>query len=421
VHFIEERCAEIYGAENVTSAARERQESVSGCVVCVKCPEEEENEDDSGKETNEVKVIKLIEKMQKNEPHGFSMCSRIYARDERANEDQAVEFHGDGVEWRTIFEKVKERWCSNSNSNSSSSSSRNDNNQEDEKQKEIRTVRIRCFPKEMEVEAYRTLDALIEEASGEGTAYGLTGPGKGVSARECDVALDAVLIRGRLHVSTWKITKRLDQWINQALNDAESRRKDIRPLCRAFFKMEEAILRFRLSEFITSASMVVDVGCAPGGWIQALGDEMKRNTNKTGDDSGIIFAVDPARLGFKPPKTVEPPTNLIHLQKKIEESIDDIREKLDGKKLSLVACDGNSSPLSVYRWVEPLLSMVDETKGALVLTMKNFVAGKRAFYEASEELAQKLKSEHQFEETHLVPLFSNSTEEMTLVAFRKKR
>jgi len=412
-----ERCAEIYGAENVTSAARERQESVSGCVVCVKCPEEEENEDDSGKETNEVKVIKLIEKMQKNEPHGFSMCSRIYARDERANEDQAVEFHGDGVEWRTIFEKVKERWCSNSNS----SISRNNNNQEDEKQKEIRTVRIRCFPKEMEVEAYRTLDALIEEASGEGTAYGLTGPGKGVSARECDVALDAVLIRGRLHVSTWKITKRLDQWINQALNDAESRRKDIRPLCRAFFKMEEAILRFRLSEFITSASMVVDVGCAPGGWIQALGDEMKRNTNKTGDDSGIIFAVDPARLGFKPPKTVEPPTNLIHLQKKIEESIDDIREKLDGKKLSLVACDGNSSPLSVYRWVEPLLSMVDETKGALVLTMKNFVAGKRAFYEASEELAQKLKSEHQFEETHLVPLFSNSTEEMTLVAFRKKR
>jgi 23S rRNA U2552 (ribose-2'-O)-methylase RlmE/FtsJ len=272
----------------------------------------------------------------------------------------------------------------------------------------------------MEIEAYKALDRLIEEAIGDDDVYGLTGPGKGISARECDVALDAMLIRGRLHVSSWRITKELDQSINQALIDAENRRKDIRPLCRAFFKMEEAILRFRLSEFITSASMVVDVGCAPGGWIQALGDEMKRNS-ETGDDSGIIFAVDPARLGFKPPKTVEPPVNLVHLQKKIEESIDDIHDKLNGEKLSLVACDGNSSPMAVYRWVAPLLSMVDETKGALVLTMKNFVAGKRVFYEAIEELAQKLKSEHQFEETHLVPLFSNSTEEMTLVAFRKKR
>ena len=192
-----------------------------------------------------------------------------------------------------------------------------------------------------------------------------------------------MLIRGRLHVSSWRITKELDQSINQALIDAENRRKDIRPLCRAFFKMEEAILRFRLSEFITSASMVVDVGCAPGGWIQALGDKMKRNS-ETGDDSGIIFAVDPARLGFKPPKTVEPPVNLVHLQKKIEESIDDIHDKLNGEKLSLVACDGNSSPMAVYRWVAPLLSMVDETKGALVLTMKNFVAGKRVFYEAAK-------------------------------------
>ncbi|CAL6386834.1 unnamed protein product [Bathycoccus prasinos] len=411
-----ERCAEIYGAENVTSAARERQESVSGCVVCVSCGDDDSSEKEEA--NNEAKVIKLIEKMKRNEPHGLSMCSRIYARDERTNEDQVVDFHGDGVEWRRILERVKERWYSNREEEE-------EENQEGENngkrmKKKIRTVRIRCFPKEMEIEAYKALDRLIEEAIGDDDVYGLTGPGKGISARECDVALDAMLIRGRLHVSSWRITKELDQSINQALIDAENRRKDIRPLCRAFFKMEEAILRFRLSEFITSASMVVDVGCAPGGWIQALGDEMKRNS-ETGDDSGIIFAVDPARLGFKPPKTVEPPVNLVHLQKKIEESIDDIHDKLNGKKLSLVACDGNSSPMAVYRWVAPLLSMVDETNGALVLTMKNFVAGKRVFYEASEELAQKLKSEHQFEETHLVPLFSNSTEEMTLVAFRKKR
>ena len=384
--------------------------------MCVSCGDDDSSEKEEA--NNEAKVIKLIEKMKRNEPHGLSMCSRIYARDERTNEDQVVDFHGDGVEWRRILERVKERWYSNREEEE-------EENQEGENngkrmKKKIRTVRIRCFPKEMEIEAYKALDRLIEEAIGDDDVYGLTGPGKGISARECDVALDAMLIRGRLHVSSWRITKELDQSINQALIDAENRRKDIRPLCRAFFKMEEAILRFRLSEFITSASMVVDVGCAPGGWIQALGDTMKRNS-ETGDDSGIIFAVDPARLGFKPPKTVEPPVNLVHLQKKIEESIDDIHDKLNGKKLSLVACDGNSSPMAVYRWVAPLLSMVDETKGALVLTMKNFVAGKRVFYEASEELAQKLKSEHQFEETHLVPLFSNSTEEMTLVAFRKKR
>ena len=361
--------------------------------MCVRCDR---------KGDNDTAVMNAVEKMKINEPHGLAMCSRIYARDETANEDQTVDFHGDGVEWRGIFEKIKERWYRGKD------------------EKKIRTVRIRCFPKELEVGAYKSLDELIEEAQGKDKDYGLTGPGKGVSARECDVALDAVLIRGRLHVSSWKITKELDRSINQSLIDAENRRKDIRPLCRAFFKMEEAILRFQLSEFITSESMVVDVGCAPGGWIQALGDEMKKNTIH-GNDEGIIFAVDPARLGFKPPKTVEPPANLFHLQKKIEESIDDIREKLKGKKLSLVACDGNSTPNAVYDWVAPLLSMVDETKCALVLTMKNFASGKRIFYEASEELAQKLKSEHRFEETHLVPLFSNSTEEMTLVAFRKRR
>ena len=91
-----ERCAEIYGAENVTSAARERQESVSGCVVCVSCGDDDSSEKEEA--NNEAKVIKLIEKMKRNEPHGFSMCSRIYARDERTNEDQVVDFHGDGVE-----------------------------------------------------------------------------------------------------------------------------------------------------------------------------------------------------------------------------------------------------------------------------------------------------------------------------------
>ena len=143
---------------------------------------------------------------------------------------------------------MKERWYSNREEEE-------EENQEGENNgkrmnKKIRTVRIRCFPKEMEIEAYKALDGLIEEAIGD-DVYGLTGPGKGISARECDVALDAMLIRGRLHVSSWRITKELDQSINQALIDAENRRKDIRPLCRAFFKMEEAILRFRLSEFIT--------------------------------------------------------------------------------------------------------------------------------------------------------------------------
>ena len=195
--------------------------------MCVSCGDDDSSEKEEA--NNEAKVIKLIEKMKRNEPHGLSMCSRIYARDERTNEDQVVDFHGDGVEWRRILERVKERWYSNREEEE-------EENQEGENngkrmKKKIRTVRIRCFPKEMEIEAYKALDRLIEEAIGDDDVYGLTGPGKGISARECDVALDAMLIRGRLHVSSWRITKELDQSINQALIDAENRRKDIRPLC----------------------------------------------------------------------------------------------------------------------------------------------------------------------------------------------
>ena len=79
--------------------------------MCVSCGDDDSSEKEEA--NNEAKVIKLIEKMKRNEPHGLSMCSRIYARDERTNEDQVVDFHGDGVEWRRILERVKERWYSN--------------------------------------------------------------------------------------------------------------------------------------------------------------------------------------------------------------------------------------------------------------------------------------------------------------------
>ena len=186
------------------------------------------------------------------------MCSRIYARDERTKEDQVVDFHGDGVEWRRILERVKERWYSNREEEEEENQEKENNGKR--MKKKIRTVRIRCFPKEMEIEAYKALDRLIEEAIGDDDVYGLTGPGKGISARECDVALDAMLIRGRLHVSSWRITKELDQSINQALIDAENRRKDIHRCAERSSRWKKRFLRFRLSEFITSASMVVDVG-----------------------------------------------------------------------------------------------------------------------------------------------------------------
>ena len=63
--------------------------------MCVRC---------DGKGDNDTAVMNAVEKMKINEPHGLAMCSRIYARDETANEDQTVDFHGYGVEWRRIFE-----------------------------------------------------------------------------------------------------------------------------------------------------------------------------------------------------------------------------------------------------------------------------------------------------------------------------
>ena len=389
-----ERMRAIFGEAKVTVCARESLESVCGCVIGL----------DWDCCLDAVRIMKELE------PHGLAMCSRIYKRCEESNMDQTlVDKNRCEIDWRKILMITEERFCRGEGDSSTAI---------------IKTVRFRCFPKELEKSAYATLDELIAEDLN----FGLTGPGKGICARKCDLAIDCLLIQGRLHVSSWDITADLDLALNQSLIDAEERRKAVRPLCRAFFKMEEAISRFDLGKFITSCSMVVDVGCAPGGWIQAFGNEMNKNknggeklslNNKYNDD-GIIFAVDPAKLGFSPPKTVEAPKQLVHLQKKIEDSVLDIEKMLNGRKLGVVACDGNSSPLAVYRWVSPLFPLVDEENGVLVLTMKNFVAGKRAFYEASAEVAEKIRNDG-FEEAILEPLFANSTEEMTLVAFRKKR
>ena len=82
-------------------------------------------------------------------------------------------FTAAGAEWRRILERVKERWYSNREEEKEENQEGKNNGKR--MKKKIRTVRIRCFPKEMEIEAYKALDRLIEEAIGDDDVYGLTG------------------------------------------------------------------------------------------------------------------------------------------------------------------------------------------------------------------------------------------------------
>jgi len=146
------------------------------------------------------------------------------------------------------------------------------------------------------------------------TGGGKTGTNKsGRGERELRVKVKTA--KGRKLSST--------RWLERQLNDPyvlRARREGFRG--RAAFKLVELDDRFR---FLVSGARVVDLGCAPGGWLQVAVDRVNALGAKQGKKQGFILGVDL--------QEVEPLAGAeVHLLDFLEDGADDkVKEWLGGK------------------------------------------------------------------------------------------
>ncbi len=87
-------------------------------------------------------------------------------------------------------------------------------------------------------------------------------------------------------------------------------------ICRAYYKIEELFDRFVDLETVYSIKSMnpvsIDVGAAPGGWVQYLAEFSK-----------LVYAIDPAELDA----TVSTLSNVVHLSCKAEEAVHMLAER----------------------------------------------------------------------------------------------
>ncbi|MCM2562273.1 RlmE family RNA methyltransferase [Lutimaribacter sp. EGI FJ00015] len=140
--------------------------------------------------------------------------------------------------------------------------------------------------------------------------------GKNTSGRgQRDLKVKVKTARGRKLSST--------RWLQRQLNDpyvARARKEGYRG--RAAFKIMELDDKFR---FLVPGARVVDLGCAPGGWIQVAVPRINALGEKKGKAQGRIIGVDL--------QEVEPIAGAeIHQLDFLDEGADDkVKEWLDGK------------------------------------------------------------------------------------------
>ena len=107
--------------------------------------------------------------------------------------------------------------------------------------------------------------------------------GKNTSGRgQRDLKVKVKTAKGRKLSST--------RWLERQLNDpyvARARREGFRG--RAAFKILELDDKFR---FLVPGARVVDLGCAPGGWLQVAVDRVNALGAKSGKRKGTVLGVD---------------------------------------------------------------------------------------------------------------------------------
>ena len=197
--------------------------------------------------------------------------------------------------------------------------------------------------------------------------------------------------------------------LTQHCERVKEARADKNPMCRAYFKLEEAADRAGIP--ITKDWHCVDVGAAPGGWTQWISDRLLMleagNSALDGEHKGTVWAIDPGLI------TLDPfPKNVVHIKMMAEAAI--AGNAIPIENVSMLVCDANASPAVV---TQILLSVKPALKpGAyLVTTFKNFCKG-YSEWRSQMKAARAEFAENGFREEWFGHLFANCAQEFTFVA-----
>jgi len=171
------------------------------------------------------------------------------------------------------------------------------------------------------------------------------------------------------------------------------------PVCRAYFKIREVSSRFSLP--LTSSTVAIDVGAAPGGWTSFLADA----------GCSHVIAVDPGKLelGSAPNPAIE------HLQMKLQDALPLLLPRASSPA-DLYCCDMNAAPplvVDLFLQAVPLL----RAGARVVLTFKNVYPKKHAWQQA-HDLAISRLAEH-LTDLSSVQLFANTSRESTVLGSLK--
>ena len=412
VEFVERyvsRIRELFGANAIVAACRTTLTKNADAFICVRAPR-------GG-------AAAVVREICEKEPYGLAKTKRVYVW---PNAERFASF----VARDNAGMRAMETWLE----------AMIDSSIEESKATADAPiyVRVRAAPKDL---ADKVDVALTSILSRRGDAFAARPPGRGVSSRQCTHCIDAVNIWGRAFVGIWE-TRRVyedatgrgavpsmherDAPVLEAPGVAtmddlvqfhlkmQDYRVTVQPVCRAYFKLHEALLRSGVP--IRGDWNCVDIGAAPGGWVQVLSSRLAAADD---EPSGIVWGIDPAELRLDPL-----PASARHLRVLAEDAVDAVREGLQqttSGELRLVVCDANMHPGACMRIVLDFATQFASTKEFwLVMSTKNFCSS-RSDWLAEIEASKRQCLDAGYDEVFVMHLFSNCTEEKTLFARKLAR
>ena len=182
-------------------------------------------------------------------------------------------------------------------------------------------------------------------------------------------------------------------------------------ISRAYYKLYELekrnLVKFTdLNTINNNAKLLaIDIGASPGGWTEFLVEKQNR----------MVLAIDPGHIDEK----LMSNPNVIHINKKIEESLDLINSyasNIDQFSLDMIVCDMNMDPRESARMCSKVAKYL-RTNGILILTIKLVLHGKKMYEEFLNETS-KILSFAGYRPIKVLWLFANGRHERTLIAHK---
>lgn len=222
-------------------------------------------------------------------------------------------------------------------------------------------------------------------------------------------------------------------------NKPDDNNESIPPICRAYWKLHEIMKRrphyftdlFSKGLSQTKTTYAIDIGAAPGGWTQFLCDLVPNSTPIK------VFAIDPSELN----KKIKQFSNVINIQKRSEDALEEIQSELSNNKnnddeidqdmkndvaafegFDLLVCDANVSATQTLDLIRPVIPLLKTQSAQAVITAKNQFSGGKAGAEKVQDLfneeitkAKSLYEKAGLQIVEVIHLFANSLNETTMM------